>query len=131
MKGLCGLTAGITQPIIPGVMPIQNFASFRRLVNLTKCEVPEKIMQDLEPIKVGLPSSFIAILMLISVRRRSGEALWCPACNDHGLSPRLVRDCPGSALLHAQSGEIRSNNLGEPTMEHGAGGIDKLASSQT
>lgn len=48
------LMAGITQPIIPGVMPIQNFASFRRLANLTKCEVPEKIMQDLEPIKVSL-----------------------------------------------------------------------------
>ncbi|WVQ85878.1 methylenetetrahydrofolate reductase [Cryptococcus sp. DSM 104549] len=42
---------GITQPIIPGVMPIQNFASFRRLANLTKCPVPDAIMADLEPIK--------------------------------------------------------------------------------
>ena len=43
--------AGIDQPIIPGVMPIQNFASFRRLVNLTQCEVPQQILDDLEPIK--------------------------------------------------------------------------------
>ncbi len=43
---------GINVPIIPGVMPIQNFASFRRLVNLTKCPVPDSILLDLEPIKV-------------------------------------------------------------------------------
>lgn len=47
------LMEGITQPIVPGIMPIQSFSSFRRLVNLTKCEVPTNIMQDLEPIKVG------------------------------------------------------------------------------
>ena len=35
-------------------MPIQNFASFRRLVNLTKCPVPDTILLDLEPIKVRL-----------------------------------------------------------------------------
>ncbi len=45
---------GITQPIIPGVMPIQNFASFRRLVKLCQCPVPEEIMAELEPIKVGM-----------------------------------------------------------------------------
>ncbi|ORY29628.1 methylenetetrahydrofolate reductase-domain-containing protein [Naematelia encephala] len=42
---------GIDVPIIPGVMPIQNFASFRRLVNLTQCSVPDSIMTALEPIK--------------------------------------------------------------------------------
>ncbi|WWC92170.1 methylenetetrahydrofolate reductase [Kwoniella dendrophila CBS 6074] len=41
---------GIKQPIIPGIMPIQSFASFRRLVNLTKCPVPESISQDLLPL---------------------------------------------------------------------------------
>ncbi|WVR08500.1 methylenetetrahydrofolate reductase [Kwoniella sp. DSM 27419] len=41
---------GIQQPIIPGIMPIQNFASFRRLVNLTKCPVPASITADLQPI---------------------------------------------------------------------------------
>jgi len=32
-------------------MPIQSYSSFRRLVNLTKCAVPESIMNDLLPIK--------------------------------------------------------------------------------
>ncbi|ORX41123.1 putative methylenetetrahydrofolate reductase [Kockovaella imperatae] len=43
--------AGITQPIIPGIMPIQNFSSFRRLVNLTGCPVPNSILSHLYPIK--------------------------------------------------------------------------------
>ncbi|KAL1409881.1 methylenetetrahydrofolate reductase 1 [Vanrija albida] len=43
--------AGIDVPILPGVMPIQNFASFRRLANLTKCSVPPNIFTDLERIK--------------------------------------------------------------------------------
>jgi len=44
---------GITIPIIPGVMPIQNFSSFRRLVKLTGCPVPDTIMKELEPISVS------------------------------------------------------------------------------
>jgi len=45
--------SGITIPIIPGVMPIQNFSSFRRLVKLTGCPVPDTIMKELEPISVS------------------------------------------------------------------------------
>jgi 5,10-methylenetetrahydrofolate reductase len=47
------LMIGITIPIIPGVMPIQNFSSFRRLVKLTGCPVPDAIMKELEPISVS------------------------------------------------------------------------------
>jgi hypothetical protein len=47
------LMKGITIPIIPGVMPIQNFSSFRRLVKLTGCPVPDTIMKELEPISVS------------------------------------------------------------------------------
>jgi 5,10-methylenetetrahydrofolate reductase len=47
------LMIGITIPIIPGVMPIQNFSSFRRLVKLTGCPVPGAIMKELEPISVS------------------------------------------------------------------------------
>lgn len=32
-------------------MPIQSYSSFRRLINLTKCEVPDDILRELEPIK--------------------------------------------------------------------------------
>lgn len=44
--------AGVDVPIIPGLMPIQNYASFRRLINLCKCPVPKEIIDDLDPIKV-------------------------------------------------------------------------------
>lgn len=43
--------AGVTIPILPGIMPIQNYASFRRLTNLCKCPVPTQIIEDLEPIR--------------------------------------------------------------------------------
>lgn len=52
------LSLGVDVPIIPGIMPIQNYASFRRLVNLCKCPVPREIIDDLDPIKVSpSPSS--------------------------------------------------------------------------
>lgn len=43
--------AGINVPIVPGIMPIQNYASFKRLTNLCKCPVPLDILQDLDAIK--------------------------------------------------------------------------------
>ncbi|KAE8225518.1 hypothetical protein CF319_g1765 [Tilletia indica] len=42
---------GITIPIIPGIMPIQNYQSFKRMANLCKAKIPPKILTDLEPIK--------------------------------------------------------------------------------
>jgi 5,10-methylenetetrahydrofolate reductase len=55
------LMIGITIPIIPGVMPIQNFSSFRRLVKLTGCPVPDTIMKELEPISVSSPHLVMVI----------------------------------------------------------------------
>jgi len=43
--------AGITVPILPGIMPIQGYASLRQLVKLSKLEVPQEIMDVLEPMK--------------------------------------------------------------------------------
>lgn len=43
--------AGITIPILPGVMPIQGYASLRQLVKLSKLEVPQEILDVIEPIK--------------------------------------------------------------------------------
>jgi hypothetical protein len=54
---------GITVPIIPGVMPIQNFSSFRRMTNLCKANVPQPILDELEPIKVGRPMPFFPGLL--------------------------------------------------------------------
>ncbi|PWY99146.1 methylenetetrahydrofolate reduct [Testicularia cyperi] len=42
---------GITIPILPGIMPIQNYQSFRRMTNLCKAKVPQPILDALEPIK--------------------------------------------------------------------------------
>lgn len=42
---------GITIPILPGIMPVQNYQSFRRMTNLCKVQVPQLILDALEPIK--------------------------------------------------------------------------------
>lgn len=44
--------AGISVPIVPGVMPIQSHQAFRRIINLCNTSVPVKILEDLNDIKV-------------------------------------------------------------------------------
>ncbi|KAI8371619.1 methylenetetrahydrofolate reductase-domain-containing protein [Radiomyces spectabilis] len=43
--------AGITVPIVPGIMPIPTYQSFRRMINLCKVHVPRQILTDLDSIK--------------------------------------------------------------------------------
>jgi len=42
---------GITVPIIPGLMPMQTYGTFVRIVSFTNISVPAQIWKDLEPIK--------------------------------------------------------------------------------
>ncbi|BGO97810.1 Methylenetetrahydrofolate reductase 1 [Rhodotorula toruloides] len=42
---------GITIPIIPGIMPIQNYLSFRRMTNLCGTHIPPQILDDLQRIQ--------------------------------------------------------------------------------
>ncbi|SOV09556.1 related to MET12 - methylenetetrahydrofolate reductase [Ustilago sp. UG-2017a] len=42
---------GITIPILPGIMPIQNHQGFRRMANLCKVQIPQPILDALEQIK--------------------------------------------------------------------------------
>ncbi|KAM4014822.1 methylenetetrahydrofolate reductase (NADPH) [Anomaloglossus baeobatrachus] len=42
---------GITCPILPGIFPIQGYGSLRQLVKLSKLEIPQEIMDVIEPIK--------------------------------------------------------------------------------
>ncbi|KAI8882467.1 methylenetetrahydrofolate reduct [Backusella circina FSU 941] len=42
---------GINVPIVPGIMPIQTYQSFRRMINLCNVKVPKNIMDDLDQIK--------------------------------------------------------------------------------
>lgn len=43
--------AGITIPIIPGLMPIHNYESFRRIVRFCRTDVPKSVIDQLEPIR--------------------------------------------------------------------------------
>lgn len=40
---------GVTLPILPGIMPIQNYQSFRRMTSLCKASVPQDVWDRLEP----------------------------------------------------------------------------------
>ena len=43
--------AGITVPIVPGIMPIQSHAAFWRRAKFMNCHVPTELSDALEPIK--------------------------------------------------------------------------------
>uniref|UniRef100_A0A0N4Z4M7 methylenetetrahydrofolate reductase (NADPH) n=1 Tax=Parastrongyloides trichosuri TaxID=131310 RepID=A0A0N4Z4M7_PARTI len=42
---------GINVPILPGIMPIQGYASIKRIAELSKLLIPQSILDDLEAIK--------------------------------------------------------------------------------
>ncbi|KAL3621577.1 Methylenetetrahydrofolate reductase 2 [Castilleja foliolosa] len=42
---------GITIPIVPGIMPINNYRGFIRMTGFCKTKIPDEIMDALEPIK--------------------------------------------------------------------------------
>lgn len=42
---------GITVPLVPGIMPIHTHAAFLRRANWTKCRIPQKWTDALEPVK--------------------------------------------------------------------------------
>jgi methylenetetrahydrofolate reductase (NADH) len=43
--------AGVDFPIIPGVMPILNVGSMRRMVELSGREMPEEVLARIEPLR--------------------------------------------------------------------------------
>jgi len=42
---------GITVPIVPGIMPIQNYGGFKRMTGFCKTYIPDEINEELEAIK--------------------------------------------------------------------------------
>ncbi|KAJ2033403.1 methylenetetrahydrofolate reductase 1 [Coemansia sp. RSA 922] len=44
---------GIACPVVPGVLPVQSYQSFRRLVHLTKVAVPEALRQALDDVSAN------------------------------------------------------------------------------
>ena len=45
------IQAGVRIPIIPGMMPILNYQSFRRMTTLCRVNVPQSILDDLQHLK--------------------------------------------------------------------------------
>jgi methylenetetrahydrofolate reductase (NADPH) len=41
-------TVGITQPIVPGVMPVTNYAQVRRIASLCKARLPDDFTRGFE-----------------------------------------------------------------------------------
>ncbi|KAJ7086012.1 methylenetetrahydrofolate reductase-domain-containing protein [Mycena belliarum] len=67
--------AGITVPIIPGIMPIQTYSSFLRLTKLCGTTVPESVMAALEPIRTDdqLVKDYGVQLAVSMIRRLTTE----------------------------------------------------------
>lgn len=42
---------GITQPILPGILPIQNYGGFKKMTGFCKTKIPPEVEKALEPIK--------------------------------------------------------------------------------
>lgn len=47
------ISSGISVPIIPGIAPIQSYASFLRMTKLCGTRVPDYVNQALDPIHVS------------------------------------------------------------------------------
>ncbi|KAF8559704.1 MTHFR-domain-containing protein [Imleria badia] len=68
---------GITVPIIPGVMPIQTYGSFLRVIKLCGAQVPPNIMADLDTIRHDdqLVKDYGVRLAVDIIRRITGSGL--------------------------------------------------------
>lgn len=42
---------GITIPILPGLLPVQNYNSFKRIVNMCRVKVPQELQNQLDAVK--------------------------------------------------------------------------------
>ncbi|KAK1218862.1 methylenetetrahydrofolate reductase 1 [Marasmius sp. AFHP31] len=111
---------GITVPIIPGIMPIQTYASFVRLIKLTGCNVPESVMSAMDSIKHDdqLVKDYGVKLAIEIIQRVTSEGLikgvhfctlnleksiqrvletlgWTPATVHKHLHNRLIEEAKG------------------------------------
>ena len=120
--GLMTGVLGITIPILPGIMPIQNYQSFRRMTNLCKSSIPAHIVRDLELIEVRshLPASLlVAEVNLRAEQRCGGQEL---RSGSGSLDDPQIEDRGDSRIpsLYAESGEEREASFGIIGMGHAA-----------
>ncbi len=77
---------GVDFPVIPGIMPILNFTSMAKMVELSGREIPDEVLARLEPLKDD-PAAV----------RAEGIAIATELCDT-----LLEGGAPGPALLHAE-----------------------------
>ena len=67
----CSPLPGIDVPVIPGVMPIQSYASFMRLTKLCGTRVPQQLLDQINPIRVSvarLSELSVSLIELITIQ---------------------------------------------------------------
>ncbi|TFY82555.1 hypothetical protein EWM64_g1450 [Hericium alpestre] len=122
---------GIDVPIIPGIMPIQTYSSFRRLTKLCGTHIPPSLEADLEPIKhddskvkeYGITLAIKMIKRMVneggirgfhfctlnlenSVQRILESLDWIQASEITKVPNRLIADTP-RAVVHADGADIK------------------------
>jgi methylenetetrahydrofolate reductase (NADPH) len=113
--------AGLKIPIVPGIMPIINYQSFRRMTTLCKVRVPDNIFNDLQQIKgddaqvrtygVEVAKSIIRRIWLDKQSRVKGFHL-CTLNLEKSVS-RIIAEldwwCPGrrGRSVDAEAQEVR------------------------
>jgi methylenetetrahydrofolate reductase (NADPH) len=74
-------TAGITSPILPGIMPITSYSQIQRFKEMADCEIPDDFVSDLEKVKDN-PSEFMRVSISYTIAQ-------CRELLSMGISPGI------------------------------------------
>ncbi|CAN8061916.1 unnamed protein product [Agarophyton chilense] len=79
--------AGITVPILPGILPIQNYNGFKRMTGFCKTYVPQAILDAMEPIKDDdLAVKDFGIRLGVDMCKRILKSGLCPGIHFYSLN---------------------------------------------
>ncbi|KAI0564155.1 Methylenetetrahydrofolate reductase [Gracilaria domingensis] len=79
--------AGITVPILPGILPIQNYNGFKRMTGFCKTLVPQAIHDAMEPIKDDdLAVKEFGIRLGVDMCKRILKSGLCPGIHFYSLN---------------------------------------------
>eukprot|EP00178_Gracilaria_changii_P002636 TRINITY_DN1393_c0_g1_i1.p1 TRINITY_DN1393_c0_g1~~TRINITY_DN1393_c0_g1_i1.p1 ORF type:complete len:614 (-),score=79.06 TRINITY_DN1393_c0_g1_i1:5559-7400(-) len=79
--------AGITVPILPGILPIQNYNGFKRMTGFCKTFVPQAILDAMEPIKDDdLAVKEFGIRLGVDMCKRILKSGLCPGIHFYSLN---------------------------------------------
>jgi len=101
---------GINVPILPGILPIQNYAGFKRMTGFCKTHVPDYVAEALEPIKEDDASvKRYGIKLAVQMCRRILESGLVPGIHFYSLNlEKSVMAILNELGLVAQHEAIRS-----------------------